>query len=86
MSIEYYDVFGTAGVILIVGSYFLLQIGTIRSSSLLYSAYNAAGAALILFSLYFDFNVAAFLIEVFWLLISVIGMIRCFNRRKAMSA
>lgn len=83
---EYYDVAGTTGVILIVVSYFLLQIGRMRSNSLTYSVNNAVGAALILFSLYFEFNVSAFLIEFFWLLISIVGIVRYFGRVKSTSA
>lgn len=83
---EYYDVAGTMGVILIVVTYFLLQTGKMRSNSLMYSVNNAVGAILILFSLYFEFNVSAFLIEFFWLLISIIGMVRYFSRIKSVSA
>lgn len=82
MTFEIHDVVGTAGVILVVAAYFLLQIGKIRSDSLLFSVSNAVGAALILFSLFFEFNAPAFLIEFFWLLISIIGVVRYFIRRK----
>lgn len=83
--VEYYDIVGTMGVFLIVGTYFLLQIGKIQSESLRYSVNNAVGAALILFSLYFEFNLSAFLIEFFWLVISVIGLVRYFRRPKSAS-
>ena len=83
---EYHDVAGTTGVILIVVSYFLLQTGRMRSNSLTYSVSNAVGAALILFSLYFEFNVSAFLVEFFWLLISIVGIVRYFGRVKSASA
>lgn len=86
MTFEYYDFVGTTGVILILGTYFFLQIGRLQNSSLIFSVNNAIGAALILFSLCFDFNISAFLIEFFWLLISVIGMIRYFKNRKSASA
>ncbi|MEX2125996.1 MAG: hypothetical protein WD795_19050 [Woeseia sp.] len=83
---EYYDVAGTTGVILIVVSYFLLQTGRMRSNSLTFSVNNAVGAALILFSLYFEFNLSAFLIEFFWLFISIVGIVRYFGRVKSASA
>ena len=85
MTFEYFDIVGAIGVVLIVGTYFLLQIGKLGSGSLTYSVTNAIGAALIIFSLVFEFNVSAFLIEAFWLLISVIGIVRCLNRRKSVS-
>lgn len=83
---EYYDVAGTMGVILIVVTYFLLQIERMRSDSLTYSVNNAVGAALILFSLYFEFNVSAFLVEFFWLLISITGIARYLIRLRSASA
>ena len=86
MTLEYHDLVGATGVILIVGTYFLLQIGRIHNSSLMFSVSNAVGAALILFSLCFEFNVSAFLIEFFWLLTSIIGMISYFARRRSASA
>ncbi len=86
MTFEYFDIVGAIGVVLIVGTYFLLQIGKLGSNSLTYSIVNAIGAALILFSLFFEFNVSAFLIEAFWLLISVIGIVRYLNRRRSVSA
>lgn len=71
---EWYDLVGTIGVLLIVCSYFLLMIRRISSTALSYSTMNAAGAALILISLTQNFNLAAFMVEVFWLIISIVGM------------
>ncbi len=71
---ELHDLIGSVGVLLIVGAYFLLVIRRIASTDLAYSGLNALGAALILFSLSQDFNFPAFLIELFWLLISIVGM------------
>ena len=73
---EWHDLVGNLGVFLIVGSYFCLQIGRISGQSTVYTLVNAAGAAFILVSLYFDFNLSAAVIEVFWLAISLMGAIR----------
>lgn len=70
------DGVGVLGMVLIVGTYFLLQAGRIESRSLVYSAANGVGAAGILFSLVHDFNFGAFAVESFWLLISVWGVAR----------
>jgi len=76
MSVEYawHDLMGNLGVLLIVGSYFQLQINRISSSSPVYSLVNASGAALVLVSLSYDFNLSAALVESFWLLISLMGL------------
>ena len=71
---EWHDFFGNLGVLLIIGSYFWMQIGRISGQSPLYSLVNAIGAALVLVSLYYEFNLSAALIESFWLLISLLGL------------
>jgi hypothetical protein len=55
-------------------TYLLLQLERIRSTDLSYSVLNALGAALIVASLIVDFNLSALLMEVFWVLISFIGI------------
>ena len=74
MTIAFHNVLGTIGVCLILITYLLLQLGKINVKDLIYSALNALGAALILFSLLFKFNFSAFLIELFWLIISLVGI------------
>lgn len=68
------DAAGVVGAALIVLAYLLLQLGRLDPRSVLYSAANALGAAAILFSLWLDFNLGAFVIEAFWLLISLYGI------------
>ena len=75
------DVVGMLGAAMIVATYFLLQSERIAANSLVYSVANGVGAAAILFSLVFDFNLSAFVIEFFWLLISVYGVSRAVRGR-----
>jgi hypothetical protein len=76
MGYELHDVIGNVGVFLIVGSYLLVQLGRMSATRLPYIVLNGLGALFILFSLYFDFNMSAFLVEVIWLLISLLGAAR----------
>ena len=62
-----HDLAGTAGVILIVGAYLLLQLERVASNALSYLIADALGATLILLSLFVEFNLSAFLMEFFWL-------------------
>ena len=71
MNFDLFDIAGFVGVLLIVIGYLLLQLDKLPSSSLSFSLLNAAGSLLIMFSLIFKFNASAFLIEVFWFLISL---------------
>jgi hypothetical protein len=77
----WYDVAGSIGVALIVLAFLLLQLERLSSNSYSYFFANALGAALILLSLSFDFNLSAVLMEVFWLAISVLGLTRRFLKR-----
>ena len=80
---NWYDIVGTLGVGVIVLTYAMLQLGRIRSEQLLYSILNAVGAALILVSLYFDFNFPSVVVEAFWLLISIFGIAKYLLTRSA---
>ncbi len=83
MSLSLHSIAGSVGALLIVGSYLLLIAGMASGETLGFSAANAAGAALIIASLLVDFNLAAMLIEVFWLLISLYGMIKALSRKRS---
>lgn len=76
------DGVGILGAAAIVLAYFLLQLGRLDPLSLTYSAANGLGAAAIIFSLVFDFNLSAFAIESFWLAISLFGVYRALTRRR----
>ena len=82
MSFDLFDLAGFSGVLLIVIAYLLLQLDKLPSSSLSFSLLNATGSLLIMFSLVFKFNVSAFLIEVFWFLISLLGLTKWLMARK----
>jgi len=77
-----FDLLGTTGVVFIVGTYLLLQLGRMSSTSLTYSLLNGLGALFIMISLIFKFNTSAFIIEFFWMVISVIGIVKYFKGRK----
>ena len=83
MNYAWYDFAGNIGVALMVIAYLLLQAERLRSSDLSYSMMNAAGALLVLISLLYRFNLSAFLVESFWLLISLYGLIKFATRLRA---
>jgi hypothetical protein len=79
MNYGWIDLVGNIGVVIIVVAYLLLQLEKLRSTDLSYSVMNALGASLIVASLIVDFNLSALLMEVFWVLISFIGIGRHFR-------
>ena len=79
------DFVGNVGVVILMITYLLLQLNRLRSDDLSYSLLNAIGASLIVVSLLVNFNFSAFLMEVFWVLISFVGIYRYF-RLKAVNS
>ena len=62
-------------------NYLLVQLRRMQVTDVRYSLFTEAGAGLILFSLTVSFNLSAFVIEAFWLLISCIGLIQFLRER-----
>ena len=75
MDYQWHDLLGNIGVVCILGAYLLLQLGRLTAAHLTYSLVNGSGAALILFSLMYDFNMSAFIVEAAWLGLSVLGVV-----------
>ena len=73
------DFVGNIGVVVLMIAYLMLQLNKLSSAGLTYSVLNAIGASLIIVSLLFDFNLSALLMEVFWVLISFVGIYRYFR-------
>jgi len=80
LAYAWYDFAGNIGVGLMVLGYLLLQSEKISSRDLSYLLMNGVGALLVVISLLYQFNLSAFLVEVFWLLISIYGLIRFATR------
>ena len=80
---HWHDFLGNVGVALIIGAYFMLQTERLTSRSLPYLLANGLGAALILVSLLGEFNLSAFLVESFWVAISLYGLFKQRHRYPA---
>ena len=75
------DLIGLFGVALILIAYWALQTERLAAEDWRFSAVNGLGALLIMVSLYFTFNLASFVIEIFWLGISLFGLWKAWRRR-----
>jgi hypothetical protein len=82
ISLHWYDWAGLIGVALTLVAFFLLQAGRVRGDGLPYQLMNAFGAFAVLLSLFYAFNLSAFLLEFLWLLISIYGMVRGWRMRQ----
>lgn len=81
LTFTWHDGVGSFGAVMMVAAYYLLQTGRFDGESRLYYGLNGVGSILIMVSLTMAFNFAAFAIEVFWLAISLMGLLK--TRRRA---
>jgi hypothetical protein len=81
MQFAWFDIIGSLGVGMIILTYVFLQLERLRSTDLLYSLLNGVGAVLIIVSLVYSFNLPSFIVEFFWLLISLFGIGKYFAKR-----
>ncbi len=86
MTYAWHDLTGNLGVAMVLSAYLGLQLDMLDARGLSYSLINATGAALVVVSLCFDFNLSAFLIEGVWVLISIFGVLRWARGRRAPAA
>ena len=77
-----FDGIGLIGVGLIVYAFFLIQRGTVTIQDMQYQWLNLAGAILITISLFNTWNTASFVIEMFWIAISVYGLSKARKNRR----
>ena len=77
------DIIGLAGVALLIITYALLQLDKIDPKGFWYSFNNLIVAVLVTVSLIYTPNLASIVIEVFWFLISLYGLIM-WNKRKTL--
>lgn len=86
MTYSAYDLFGNAGVAMILIAYLLVQLDRLDARGLAYSLVNALGAGLVVLSLTVDFNLSAFIVEACWALISLYGVVRSLRMRPISSS
>ncbi len=69
-------------MIFLVVAYFLLQLGRHTISSLTYQFMNLIGAILLFISLCVHFNLGSFIIEIFWVVITIYGIYKNLKKQK----
>ena len=76
------DGIGMLGTLMVVLAYYLLQLERTDPKGLAYNVINLVGAVFLLVSLCYNFNLASFVIEVFWIGASMIGLFRYCRRQQ----
>lgn len=82
-SLTIVDAIGSFGALIVVAAYFATQMRMLNSDDLAFPVVNLLGSVLIVYSLLYNFNLASMLIEGFWILISVFGIIQYFRLKQA---
>jgi len=82
MELSLTDLIGILGVTVIVITYILLQVEKMDAKDVRFSILNALGAFLIIVSLMFKWNLASFLMEFIWMMISVYGVLKYYRMKK----
>lgn len=77
------DAVGSFGALIVVAAYFETQMRMMNSDDLAFPVLNLFGSVLIVYSLIQNFNLASMLIESFWILISLLGIVQFFRLRRA---
>jgi hypothetical protein len=83
MPIVLTDLIGFAGAAVLMVAYFANQQRWLSSEDWRYPAANLAGSVLIMVSLLFAWNFPSVVIEIFWALISVWGLVKSVAERRA---
>jgi hypothetical protein len=76
------DFIGYIGVALLIVTYAMLQLDRIDPKGFWYSFNNMTVAMLVTVSLLYTMNKASMVIEVFWFIISVYGMVMYYSRQQ----
>ena len=72
---DIYQWLGFIGMIFVVIAYLFLQTNKYTIKSFQYQLLNLIGAIFLLISLFVHFNLGSFVIEVFWIIITIYGIV-----------
>lgn len=79
---DIYQWIGFVGMAFVVFAYLLLQMNKYTIKSIQYQLLNLVGAILLLISLFVHFNLGSFIIEVFWIGITIYGIAKNIKEKK----
>src|SRR4051812_15439830 len=82
MTLPVYELAGFVGAAIIVVAYFAVTQGWLNALDWRFPAANVLGSLLILVSLWFEWNFPSVVIEIFWALISLVGLFRSLAERR----
>jgi ABC-type uncharacterized transport system permease subunit len=69
------DVVGLCGSVIFIGAFSYANAAE-QMNKILFNSLNLIGAFLLMFSLWYRFNLAAFMLEAVWAVIALVGLVR----------
>lgn len=75
VTFQWPTIVGLVGMLVTLAAYYLLQTRRLHGNGVVYQLLNAFGSAAIIVSLVYAFNLAAMVLEIAWLAISIYGLI-----------
>lgn len=85
LDLSLFEVAGVFGFMLYVFNYAMLTLRRLTSDDISFFAINLSAAGLVLLGLTASFNLAAAMIQIFWIAMSVIGICLRMSRRSRLS-
>ena len=82
-TLTFADLVGTVGTLIVTAAYLATQLRYLNSDDLLFPLANLIGSFFMVYSLVYAFNLASALMEFFWILISITGIINYLRRKSA---
>lgn len=79
--LPWHDIIGVIGAALAITAYLATQMRWLNSEDVRFPALNLAASLLIAVSLIYNFNLASAIMELFWGLISLIGIAQWLRHR-----
>lgn len=77
------DLIGSIGTLIVTAAYFATQMRYLNSEDILFPVANLIGSLFMAYSLVYAFNLASALMELFWILISLAGIVNYLRRKNA---
>jgi hypothetical protein len=82
-ALTFADLVGSIGTLIVTAAYFATQMRVLNSDDILFPTANLVGSLFMAYSLVYAFNIASALMELFWILISIAGIINYLRRKTA---
>ena len=77
-----FNTIGMMGMVVILLAYFILQLGKWKASEPPYLYTNIIGSSCLIVSLLWAWNLALFLLQCAWIIISLYGLMKYYKRQR----